>query len=201
MRDAFGHGCNRKRNSSVRDATRFVEHDQVFEAFAPNRSDQALDVAILPRRARRGRMIANPDCSNAMGVGWKTFLRNHAAGIASLDLFVVRTIAFKLRYGHAAALALVGWYLIVPPDSTVPHSVDSAGPISRWSIVTDFESAANCKQALAELQSKNGDPAKLDRTGRLWRFQKRQPADPELAGAPVEHAACVATGNPQLKEK
>jgi len=24
--------------------------------------------------------------------GWKTFLRNHAAGIASLDLFVVRTI-------------------------------------------------------------------------------------------------------------
>ena len=28
--------------------------------------------------------------------GWKTFLRNHAAGIASLDLFVVRTISFKL---------------------------------------------------------------------------------------------------------
>jgi hypothetical protein len=30
---------------------------------------------------------------------WKTFLRNHAAGIASLDLFVVRTIWFKLLYG------------------------------------------------------------------------------------------------------
>jgi transposase InsO family protein len=30
--------------------------------------------------------------------GWKTFLRNHAAGI-SLDLFVVRTISFKLLYG------------------------------------------------------------------------------------------------------
>jgi hypothetical protein len=27
--------------------------------------------------------------------GWKTFLRNHAAGIASIDLFVVRTISFK----------------------------------------------------------------------------------------------------------
>jgi hypothetical protein len=26
-------------------------------------------------------------------------LRNHAAGIASLDLFVVRTISFKLLYG------------------------------------------------------------------------------------------------------
>ena len=30
---------------------------------------------------------------------WKTFLRNHAAGIASIDLFVVRTISFKLFYG------------------------------------------------------------------------------------------------------
>ena len=33
--------------------------------------------------------------------GWRTFLRNHAAGIASLDLFVVRTISFKLLYGLA----------------------------------------------------------------------------------------------------
>ena len=31
--------------------------------------------------------------------GWKTFLRNHAAGIAAIDLFVVRTISFKLLYG------------------------------------------------------------------------------------------------------
>lgn len=31
--------------------------------------------------------------------GWKTFLRNHADGIASLDLFVVRTISFKPLYG------------------------------------------------------------------------------------------------------
>ena len=30
--------------------------------------------------------------------GWKTFLRNHIDGIASLDLFVVRTISFKLLY-------------------------------------------------------------------------------------------------------
>ena len=30
--------------------------------------------------------------------GCRTFLRNHAAGIASIDLFVVRTISFKLLY-------------------------------------------------------------------------------------------------------
>jgi len=31
--------------------------------------------------------------------GWKTFLCNHAPDIAAIDLFVVRTIGFKLLYG------------------------------------------------------------------------------------------------------
>jgi transposase InsO family protein len=31
--------------------------------------------------------------------GWKTFLRNHADGIASMDLFVVPTISFRPLYG------------------------------------------------------------------------------------------------------
>jgi transposase InsO family protein len=31
--------------------------------------------------------------------GWKTFLRNHANGIAAMDLFVVPTVSFRLLYG------------------------------------------------------------------------------------------------------
>ena len=31
--------------------------------------------------------------------GWKTLLRNHADGIAAMDLFVVPTISFRLLYG------------------------------------------------------------------------------------------------------
>jgi hypothetical protein len=31
--------------------------------------------------------------------GWKTFLRNHAAGIVAMDLFVVPTISFRPLYG------------------------------------------------------------------------------------------------------
>ena len=33
--------------------------------------------------------------------GWKTFLRNHANGIAAMDLFVVPTVSFRLLYGLA----------------------------------------------------------------------------------------------------
>ena len=31
--------------------------------------------------------------------GWNTFLRNHADGVAAMDLFVVPTISFRLLYG------------------------------------------------------------------------------------------------------
>jgi hypothetical protein len=31
--------------------------------------------------------------------GWRTFLRNHADGIAAMDLFVVPTFSFRLLYG------------------------------------------------------------------------------------------------------
>src|SRR4029434_5291346 len=31
--------------------------------------------------------------------GWRTFLGNHADGIASMDLFVVPTLSFRLLYG------------------------------------------------------------------------------------------------------
>jgi hypothetical protein len=31
--------------------------------------------------------------------GWKTFLQNHADGIAAMDLFVVPKISFRLLYG------------------------------------------------------------------------------------------------------
>ena len=34
--------------------------------------------------------------------GWRTFLRNHADGIASMDLFFVPTISFRLLYGFLA---------------------------------------------------------------------------------------------------
>jgi hypothetical protein len=37
--------------------------------------------------------------SRLLAKTWRSFLRNHAAGIASLDLFVVRTISFKVLYG------------------------------------------------------------------------------------------------------
>ena len=40
--------------------------------------------------------------------GWKTFLVNHADGIASIDLFVVPTLSFRLLYGFLILLHVAG---------------------------------------------------------------------------------------------
>jgi hypothetical protein len=59
--------------------------------------------------------------------GWKTFLRTHAAGITSLDLFVLRTISFKLLYGLVilphARRRLIAMSVTVP----IPLPSDFAG--------------------------------------------------------------------------
>src|SRR5882672_1821166 len=47
---------------------RLAEHDQVVERFATDRSDQPLNVAVLPRRTRRSWVIPDPHGTNAAGI-------------------------------------------------------------------------------------------------------------------------------------
>jgi hypothetical protein len=55
--------------------------------------------------------------------GWKTFLRNHADGVASMDLFVVPTISFRLLYG----------FLILPHSRRELLRLDvTARPSAHW---------------------------------------------------------------------
>src|SRR6266581_4843170 len=49
---------------------RFAEHDEVVERFTTYRSDESLNVAVLPRRAWRGRVIPDPYCTNRPSPGW-----------------------------------------------------------------------------------------------------------------------------------
>ena len=41
-------------------------------------------------------------CPRRPGQSWVTFLRNHADGIAAVDLFVVPAIGFKLLYDRSS---------------------------------------------------------------------------------------------------
>jgi hypothetical protein len=60
---------------------------------------------------------------------WRTLLRNHADNIASMDLFVVPTISFRLLYGllivgHAWATADFMAWRHKPSDRKMDRKLD-----------------------------------------------------------------------------
>jgi hypothetical protein len=87
---------------------------------------------------------------------------------------------------HAAALALVGWYLMVPPISNGTPAI--AAPLSRWEIQESYDTAVECqsnlylvvKQALTDLQK----PMIQDKKNLVLQFSS---------------ATCVASDDPHLK--
>ena len=81
---------------------------------------------------------------------------------------------------HAAALALIGWYLLVPPQTRFwwigQQRYDDAAPLSNWTIERSFDKADACEAARLAPQQQAGDPASR-----------------------MAHAVCVATDDPRLK--
>jgi hypothetical protein len=56
--------------------------------------------------------------------GWKTFIQNHADGIAAMDLFVVPTVSYRLLYGllilQHARQKLLGFGVTAHPTGNWP---------------------------------------------------------------------------------
>jgi hypothetical protein len=63
----------------------------------------------------------------------------------------------KLR--HAAAFALVGWYLMLPP--TTLNGVDVSVPLSRWRIYQEYNSYRDCVAGWNELQNQTKPDAQI----------------------------------------
>lgn len=89
---------------------------------------------------------------------------------------------------HAAALALVSWYLMTPPPPFDPNT-----PLSKWTRLgkTDYASEGECAAMREKLQATFRDPGDIP---------------PEHITATImvkamAHVLCVASDDPRLKEK
>jgi hypothetical protein len=51
---------------------------------------------------------------------------------------------------HTAALALVGWYLMVPPTRGHPAEILFHSPLSKWEVGEDDDSNVECKNSIKE---------------------------------------------------
>jgi hypothetical protein len=80
---------------------------------------------------------------------------------------------------HAAVLALVGWYLMMPPLGSDGRRDDSA-PLPQRKTRGSFDTAVECADAQAE---------KLRRDF------------PEMVRQPIYASRCISTDDPRLKGK
>ena len=109
---------------------------------------------------------------------------------------------------HAAALALVGWYLMTPPIA--PGALDNpqqaqliraSAPLSEWGIVHSFDTADECKAAAYR--------ARMEAYRSIVKeFKEHKSVDrntAERAKETVEtqdtSAQCIASDDPRLKSK
>ena len=99
----------------------------------------------------------------------------------------------KLR--HTAALALAGWYLMVPPV-VFKHGkrvVATEASLAKWTILQDFASRSQCEAAGRNLR----ESVKV-------RFSEAVTADRQLARlakTSSDIARCIAIDDLRLKEK
>jgi hypothetical protein len=59
-----------------------------------------------------------------------------------------------MKATHAAALALVAWYLMVPPLVNEPYKIDTEAPLTSWVVYQTFKTSDKCQTVLSSAQSK-----------------------------------------------
>jgi hypothetical protein len=93
-----------------------------------------------------------------------------------------------MKARHAAALALVGWYLIQPPG------MDATVPLNQWPIHHRFDSIAECEARIHKLDDAVRSSAYQARLGSLG-------LSPELehGSFAVRNSKCISTDDPRLK--
>ena len=91
-----------------------------------------------------------------------------------------------MRFQHAAALALVGWYLMVPPFSGTNVSYDK--PLSDWQPVDKYSTKTECEE---------GKRVTVHQMTVLFAEAYKIPPTPKLKA--LEAGKCIATDDPRLK--
>jgi hypothetical protein len=101
-----------------------------------------------------------------------------------------------MKTRHAAALALVGWYLMVPPQLVSPGhetaNVDAAVPLNKWTVWQAFDTAIECESQLETLKE---GALQRTQTGQSREFMQK------LLDNQFFRGQCIATDDPRLKEK
>jgi hypothetical protein len=98
---------------------------------------------------------------------------------------------------HAAALALVGWYLMLPPLPQGKTAIDTSAPIGTWLILSSHDSAEGCEHAKAEALQKYSEST-VRKVGVTAPTQTEVYHEPIVGMHAPLFATCIGTDDPRL---
>ena len=106
-----------------------------------------------------------------------------------------------MKSRHAAALALVGWYLLSPPfinDKTHRSLFAVKAPLSQWYMLEVFDTAKECEKALESTRKRASEDEKNPNEDATW---NQFPDAKSFFQATLEafsNSVCVASDDPHL---
>jgi hypothetical protein len=101
---------------------------------------------------------------------------------------------------HASALAIVLWYLMIPPIGA-DNKIDPHAPLSQWRKGVGFESQKQCDDSLKEAIQNPMTPAEYQAAATATRKAKMKPLTMVEMTKRTAESLCVAGDDPRLKAK
>ncbi len=98
----------------------------------------------------------------------------------------------KLR--HAAALALVGWFLMLAPrtSDSLPVTYDTSVPLNTWTRIGSYDTPAECDEGKKEV------PAEILQAEAGRSEEQKKLANETIVNL-LKASTCIATDDPRLK--
>ena len=105
-----------------------------------------------------------------------------------------------MKSRHARTLAVVIWYLMIPPIGA-DNKVDAHASLSKWRKGVGFESEKECEDSLKDAIQNPMTPAEYQAAAKATRKAKMRPLSmPEMTKRTAE-SQCVVGDDPQHKGK
>jgi len=101
---------------------------------------------------------------------------------------------------HAAAVAIVAWYLMIPPIGA-NNKVDVRAPLSQWRKGVKFDSQKECDESLKDAIQNPMTPDEYQAAAAATKKARMHPLSKSEMKRRTAESKCVAEDDPRLKKK
>jgi|SRR5271156_3052014 len=105
-----------------------------------------------------------------------------------------------MKTRHATALAIVVWYLMIPPIGA-DNKVDPLALLSQWRKGVGFNSQKECDDSLKDAIQNPMTPAEYQAAAKATQQAKMKPLSMSEMTKRTAESQCVAGDDPRLKAK